>query len=220
MANRAFMNFGHKYANAVMPVSVSCNFVVDNSNGNGLGIRSLKSNGYVKSVRMHTTASSPDNLNPAAGYIMVTLQDNYNRSLGGSLSIVSPISGTPLTATVAGLAYTIVSLGTASLAQWQAAGVPIGLTPAVGLSFIAIASATIGGSAAVEVPATAGSNIDGIETVGDPNQSIANSNVNSNGGAVIILRCLKQNAIAAPANETVIALTFELDNSSVNVDGL
>lgn len=220
MANRAFMNFGHKYANATMPVEVSCNFVVDNSNGNGLGIRSLKSNGYVKSVRMHTTATSPDSLNPAAGYIQVTLADNYARSLGGSLSMVSPISGTPLTATTAGLAYTIVSLGTATAAQWSAAGVPAGQTPAVGLSFIAIATGTIGGSAAVEVPATAGSNIDHIETVGDPNQSISNSNMAVNGGAMIILRCLKANAIQAPANETVIALTFELDNSSVNVDGL
>lgn len=220
MANRAFMNFGHKYANATMPVEVSCNFIVDNSNGSGLGIRSLKSNGYIKSVRMHTTATSPDSLNPAAGYIVVTMQDNYNRSLGGSLSLVSPVSGTPLTATVAGLAYTIVSLGTATLAQWQAAGVPAGFTPAIGLSFVAIATATIGGSAAVEVPATAGSNIDGVETVGDPNASISNNNTNVNGGAMIVLRCLKQNAIQAPANETVIALTFQLDNSSSNVDGL
>lgn len=220
MANRAWMNFGHKYQNATSPSAVYCNFVVDNSNGNGLGIRSLKSNGYVKSVRMHTTATSPDSLNPAIGYLMVQLSDNYARSLGGSLSIVSPISGTPLTATTAGLAYTIVSLGTASLAQWQTAGVLVGFTPAVGLSFIAIATGTIGGSAAVEVPATAGSNVDGIETVGDPNQSLNNSNVNSNGGGMFILRFMKQNAIAAPANESVIALSFELDNSSVNVDGL
>lgn len=220
MANRAFMNFGHKYANATMPVEVSCNFVVDSTNGNGLGIRSLKSNGYIQSVRMHTTATSPDSLNPASGFIQITFKDNYNRSLGGSLSLVSPISGTPLTATTAGLAYTIVSLGTATLAQWQAAGVPIGFTPSVGFSFIAIATGTIGGSAAVEVPATAGSNIDGIETVGDPNQSISNSNTNTYGGASLILRCMKQNVIQAPANETVIALTFQLDNSSVNVDGL
>lgn len=220
MANRAFMNFGHKYANATMPVEVSCNFVVDSTNGNGLGIRSLKSNGYIKSVRMHTSASSPDSLNPAAGYIMVTMADNYNRSIGGSLSMVSPVSGSPLTSTTAGLAYTIVSLGTASAAQWAAAGVPNGQTPKVGLSFIALATGTIGGSAAVEVPATAGSNIDHIETVGDPNASISNNNVASNGGAVIILRCLKASAIQAPANETVIALTFQMDNSSSNVDGL
>lgn len=221
MANRAWMNFGHMYANATMPAQVSCNWVVDATNGNGLGIRSLKSNGYIKNVYMHTSATpATGNPNPAAGYIMIRMTDNYARSLGGSLSLVSPVSGTPLTATVAGLAYTIVSLGTATLAQWQTAGVPKGFTPAVGLSFIATATATIGGSAAVEVPATAGSNIDGVETVGDPNASISNSNVNSNGGALLILRCLKQNAIQQPANETVIALTFSLDNSSVNVDGL
>lgn len=221
MANRAWMNFGHMYANLTMPAMVSCNFVIDSANGNGLGIRSLKSNGYVKNVFMHTSASPLlGNPNPAAGYIMVQLADNYARSISGINSIVSPISGTPLTATTAGLAYTIVSLGTASLAQWQAAGVPVGFTPAVGLSFIALQSATIGGSAAVEVPATAGSNITNIETVGDPNQSISNSNVNSNGGAYVILRCLKNAVIQQPADESVIALTFLLDNSSVNVDGL
>jgi hypothetical protein len=220
MANRAWMNFGHKYANATSPAEVSCNFVVDSANGNGLGIRSLKSNGYIKSVRMHTSATPPDSLNPAVGLIMVTMADNYNRSLGGSLSLVSPVSGTPLTAVTAGLAYTIVSLGTATPAQWAAAGVPKGQTPKVGLSFIAIASLTIGGSAAVEVPAAAGSGIDHVETVGDPNASISNTNVNSNGGAIIILRCMLSNALATPADGTVIGITIQMDNSSSNVDGL
>lgn len=213
---------GHKiYVNATAPSMVSLNFIVDSANGNGLGIRSLKSNGYVKSVFMHTSASvDPSNPNPAAGYIMVQLTDNYARSLAGFNSIVSPVSGTPLTAVTAGLAYTIVSLGTATLAQWQAVGIPLGFTPAVGMSFIATSSATIGGSAAVEVPATAGSNITNIETVGDPNSSINNSNMAVNGGAYVILRCLKNAALQAPADNSVISLNFLLDNSSVNVDGL
>jgi hypothetical protein len=57
MANRAFMNFGHMYANHTMPVMVDCNFIVDSQNGNNLGIRSLKSNGYVKNVFMNVQSS-------------------------------------------------------------------------------------------------------------------------------------------------------------------
>lgn len=50
-------NGGHFYSNITQPVKIDCNFVVDSTNGNGLGIRSLKSNGYVEHVFMHSTAS-------------------------------------------------------------------------------------------------------------------------------------------------------------------
>ena len=45
------------YTNVCKPEVIHCNFIVDAANGNGLGVRSLKSNGYVESVYMHTTAS-------------------------------------------------------------------------------------------------------------------------------------------------------------------
>lgn len=47
-------NGGHFYSNITQPVKIDLNFVVDSANGNGLGIRSLKSNGYVDNVFMHT----------------------------------------------------------------------------------------------------------------------------------------------------------------------
>ena len=183
MANRNFANGGKIYAMEVKPVLVSCNFIVDSTNGNGLGIRSLKGP-LVKSVYMHTSATpAAGNPNPASGIILVQLQDNYNRYLGGFSGQVSPVSGTPLTATVNHTAYVIVSLGTATLAQWQAVGLPKGVKPAVGAAFIATASATIGGSAAVEATASAGSAVDHIEVLGDPNQTLALSQSAINGGA-------------------------------------
>lgn len=157
--------------------------------------------------------------NPAAGYVLVQLQDNYNRSYSGFNAIVSPISGSPLTSTTAGLAYTIVSLGTTTLAQWQAAGVPVGFVPLVGLSFIAIATGAIGGTGAVEVPATAGSNITNIETVGDPNASIAGNSAAGPTGAYVVLRCLKNAAIQAPADNSVISLAFYLSDSAILLAG-
>lgn len=225
MANRNWMN-GHKlYTNITAPSLVDCNFIVDSTNGNGLGIRSLKSNGYVKSVYMHTSSTpATGNPNPAAGYIIVQLTDNYAKSLSGWDSKVSPVSGTPILVASAGvtsvLAYTIVTVGTTTTAGWQSLGFPAGFTPAVGASFIASSTTTATGTGAVEVPATAGTNITNIETIGNPNTMIANSNMATNGGAYFVLQTMKNAAKTAPADGTVISLNFLLDNSSVTVDGL
>lgn len=233
MANRNFASGGKLYSPQVKPVLLNCNFVVDSTNGNGLGIRSLKGP-MVQNVFMHTTVSpgvgnsNPNSLNvvvtnpnPAAGTIVIQLQDNYNRSLCGFDARVSPVSGTPLTATVANTAYIIVSLGTATAAQWQAKGLPAGITPAVGVAFIASATGTIGGSAAVEIAAALGSGICSIETLGDPNLSIApDPSVNQGFAAQMILQCRDYaGAIAAPADGSVISLSFYLSDSSVQVAG-
>lgn len=209
----------------VMPVLLDCNFVVDSTNGNGLGIRSLKGPA-VKAVYMHTSATpAAGNPNPAAGTIVVQLVDPYNRSLSGFDSRVSPVSGTPLAAGASaltpGVAYIIVSVGTTTAAEWHALGVPAGVSPAVGVSFIAALSGSGAGSGSVEATAAAGSGIASIETVGDPNQSIApNPSANQGYGASFILQCRDYaGAIAAPANGSVISLAFLLNNSSIQVQG-
>jgi hypothetical protein len=208
----------------VSPVLLDCNFVVDSTNGNGLGIRSLKGPA-VQAVYMNTSATpSANNPNPAAGTIVVQLQDNYNRSLSGFNAIVSPVSGSPLLVASAGLtvgiAYIIVLLGTTTTAAWHALGVPAGVTPAVGVSFIAAATSALG-TGAVEITAAAGSGICSIETVGDPNLSLSpDPKANQGFGAQIILQCRDYaGAIAAPADGTVISLDFYLNNSSIQVAG-
>lgn len=217
MANRNFASGGKIYSMHTMPVLLDCNFVVDSTNGNGLGIRNLKGPA-ISNVYMNTSSTpAAGNPNPAAGIIIVQLADNYNRSFSGFNSIVSPLSGTPLTSTTANTTYVIVSLGTTTLAQWQAAGVPSGFTPAIGLSFTAIATGAIGGTGAVEITATAGSGITNIETVGDPNTTISNSNYQT--GAQIILQCYASGTKTAPANGSVISLGMYLSNSSVMVQG-
>lgn len=213
MANRymtQFFNTLHK-----SPVLLDCNFVVDSANGNGLGIRSLKGPG-IANVYMHTSATpASGNPNPAAGVIILQLQDTYFRYFGGFSGQVQPVSGTPLTATTANTAYVIVSLGTATLAQWQAVGLPVGLTPTVGQAFIATSSATIGGSAAVEISAASGSGIDHIEILGDPNTTINTPSV----PPYLILQCFAAGVKTAPADGSVISLSSYLSNSSVTVQG-
>ena len=227
MANRNYASAGRIYSMHVKPVLVDCNFIVDSTNGNGLGIRSLKGP-LVQSVYMHTSATpAAGNPNPASGTIVVQLQDNFNRSFSGFNAVVSPVSGSALkidnSALTPGVAYIITTLGDASVAKWNAIGVPAGVTPAVGVSFIA---ASDGGSANVSssrvmTTAAAGSNIMTIETVGDPNLSIApNPSANQGYGASFILQCRDATgAIAAPADGSVISLAFYLSDSSILIAG-
>jgi len=217
MANRRYVQFFNTLHK--MPVLLDCNFIVDSANGNGLGQRSLKGPGIAQ-VYMHTSAPlvGSGNPNPLAGYIQVNLADNYNRYFGGFSGQVSPVSGTPLTSTTANHVYVIVSLGTTTLAQWQAAGVPVGITPAVGVSFVAAATGAIGGTGAVEVIATAGSGIDHIEVVGDPNTTLISSGPNILGGssgAYILLACFAGGVLTQPADGSVVGLSFYLSNSSI-----
>jgi hypothetical protein len=224
MANRRFTTqFLRQFE--VNPVLLSCNFIVDSTNGNGFGVRSLKGEGIAK-VYMNTSATPvAGNPNPAAGIILVQFTDTYARYLSGFSGFVSQV-GTSVTATTIHTIATITSLGTATLAQWTAVGLPKGAVPQVGLSFIATASATIGGSATVAPPATAGSGITSIEAVGDPSTTIsAPTALQSNdvqpigqvAGGYLILRCMASGTQTAPANNSVCGLSFYLSNSSNTV---
>jgi hypothetical protein len=119
-SNKLGNNGGRFYDFLNRPVLIDCNFVVDSTNGNGLGIRSLKGAG-VQNVFMHTTASpgiganGQLNPNPAPGYALIQLMNNYNRYAGGFSGFVSPLSGSNLAINAAALTvgnpYVIVSVG-------------------------------------------------------------------------------------------------------------
>ena len=217
-------NGGHYYSNITQPVKIDVQFTVNAENG--LGITSLKSNGYVRNVFMHTTGTPATNNgylnpNPASGYVLVQFNNNYKYSLGETYSFQSPLSGSSLTSTTIGLAYVIVTLGTTTAAQWLAAGVPPGVTPAVGVSFIAIATGAIGGTGTVNVPATNGSTIVTADVIGDPTVSLNNSSLATNGGAWMLVRFMNGSmAITAPAVGSVCSMSFYFDISTVTIDGL
>lgn len=217
-------NGGHYYSNITQPVKIDLSFTVTPTNG--LGVTSVKSNGYVRNVFMDTSTTPASNngyLNPdpAAGYCLIQLNNNYNHFLGMSYVFRSPASGSSLTSTTAGLAYQIVTLGTTTSAQWLAAGVPPGVTPAVGVSFIAIATGAIGGTGTVNVPAAAGSVVAQAEVIGNPDLSISNSSIAANGGAWLLVRFMDYaGAIVAPATGSVCSMSLHLDASSVTIDGL
>jgi len=224
MANRNFPN-SRLYSGHYAPVMIDCQFTVSSTDSGGLGITSLKGP-YVANVFMNTSATpASGNPNPSAGIIVVQLQDNFNRWLTGFKSISSPNSGSNVAVSGSslsvGAAYVISVLGTSTAADWIALGVPKGVTPAVGVSFIAAATGAGSGSGQVQLPATNGSTVMQIEQVGDPNQSIAPSpSANQGFGGQFIFRCMnKSGAQAAPADGSVITIGLILSNSSLTVGG-
>lgn len=221
MANRRFTQFFetlHK-----KPVLIDCNFIVDPANGNGLGQRSLKGAG-IQQVFMNTSATpAPGSPNPAPGVIVVQLQDCYNYYYGGFSGFVSPATGGLLTSGLTvGNPYVIAVVGASTLAQWQAAGVPSGITPAVGVAFIAKATSIAGGGSVVAVGA---SGIDNIEAIGDPNQTIQSSAgqqaqiLGVQSGAYMIFQCLQDGVLTAPATNSVCGMAFYMSNSLIKVNG-
>lgn len=192
-------------------ILADCNFIVDSTNGNGLGQRSLKGS-LINNVFMHTSAplAGSGNPNPASGVIVVQFADNYRGYLAGFSGQVCLV-GSPQTTTTANTAYIITSLGTATAAQWEAVGLPTNLTPTVGQAFIATASGTIGGSATV-APSGASSGIDHIEVLGDPNTSLSGVTP----GGQMVLQCYSAGTLTAPANGATVGLVFYLRDSSVN----
>lgn len=216
MANRNWLS-NKMYQMQAYPCLVTVSFVVDNTLPNGTN---FVKGGGVSNVYMNTVGvPSATNPNPEPGIIMIELQDSYERLLGGFLQAASPLDGINSLNTVAGQLCVIVSLGTASAAQWAAAGVPAGVTPAVGLAFVPIQSAPIGGGAVVQ-----GMGVSGVATVeacGNGNLSVNRLNSSVNGGALVYMQALDSaGAKVAPANNTVVVGSIYLSNSSVTVNGL
>ena len=216
MANRNWLS-NKMYQMQAYPCLVTVSFVVDNTLPDGVN---FVKGGGVKNVYMNTVGTpSAGNPNPQAGIIMIELQDSYERLLGGFYKIASPLDGSSQTATTAGQLCVIVSLGTATLAQWQAAGLPEGIEPAVGVAFVPTVSGTIGGSAAVQGMGVSG--VTTVEACGDGNLSIRRKNNTVNGGGLVYLQALDSaGAKVAPALNSVVLASIYLSNSSVTVQGL
>ncbi len=182
------------YTNVAGPRDVNVQFTVTPTNG--LGITSLKSNGYVRNVFMHTstTPAANDgytNPNPAVGYAAIQFKNNFNYYLNGFAQCQVPnVTSTSIdnSALTIGRVYVISTLGNASAAVWTAIGVPPGVTPAVGVSFVAL---TVGAgsnvlTSRVMLPSTSG--VYGVEIIGSPSTMLSNSNIASNGGAWLLLQ--------------------------------
>lgn len=220
---RGSQNAGHYYSNIVMPQEVAMQFVVNAADTGGLGITSLKSNGWVRNVFMNTsaTAGSNDgvtNPNPAAGNILIQLKQNFNVFYGMAWYSQAVVTGAALTSVTNHVSYQIVTVGTTTAAQWVTAGLPSGVTAAVGVSFNAIVTASIGGTGTVKALTNAG--VDNIQVVGNPTLATT-SDIARYGGSYVLLQTLGSGlALANPTDTAVLGIRLFYDRSSVTVDGL
>lgn len=223
MANRNWSNGGKIAAMHSLPVLVECKFKVDDTQA--IGISNLVGP-TVQAVYMHSAAATPSGPNPAAGTIVIQLQDNYFVGLSAIKGMfTSPNSGSDVkidnTAMTAGVAYVITTLGDATAAKWHAIGVPAGITPAVGVAFIAASNGGTGNalSSRVQATATNGSGVASVEIVGGLSSMINPSpSANQGYGASFILQCYDYaGAKVAPVAGSRIHLMLYLNSSSVAV---
>lgn len=114
---RGAPNAGHFYSNIVNPIKVDIQFQVSSTDSGGFGIKSLKSNGYVQSVFMNTSATpATGNPNPAAGYCLIHMKQNFNHFLGMNYVAEPPVTGAAINISdssvlTEGVAYQIVTVG-------------------------------------------------------------------------------------------------------------
>lgn len=209
----------------------------------GATIASIVSSGSI-TLSVATTSSTTGSItyqgkgsnNPLAGFAQVTFKNNFNYYLGGFSGFVSTVSGSALkvdnSVLSRGQAYTITTLGNSTLADWQAIGFPVGFVPAVGSNFIASTVGVPGeantSTSRVMVPKASG--ILTVETMGDPNKNMNNSNIASNAGANLIVQFLAPTLSTlaygspmiptAPVDGSICGMSFWFDGSSVTVDGI
>ncbi len=225
MANRRFTQFFSTLHNK--PVLLDCNFQVAPADSAGKGTTNVKGGG-VQNVFMHTSAPAvgSGNPNPAAGFIYVQLQDNYNKFFSSWAEFLAPASGTPIVVTAAGAhltvgqVYQITKLGTTTAANWVTLGLPIGTTAALGVSFVAAATGAGTGTGEVQLPT--GSGVDSVEVVGTPNLMIASQSATIAGqtnGSYLIFQCLAGGIVTAPATGSVGYLCMYFGNSAILNNG-
>lgn len=225
MANSRFTQF--MYSKHVMPAVIDCQFTVTPTDATG--VTGLKGPG-VSAVYMASSTTSTDPIfEPADGIIHVKLMDNYNKVLAVDWNAQPPVTGSSIsisgsTVLTQGVPYQIVTLGTSTDANWQAAGLPSGVSAAVGQAFIA--KITGGGTGTGTVKALGIGGIASIEVCGNPSLATLYPTGASNTGGWLILQSLAATSSSvttllpvAPTTGTVITLKFFLSNSSVTVAG-
>lgn len=202
MANR---NYPQKlqYSPHLMPVSLDMQVSIGSS---GAPTIANSSNYFINSITRL-----------AAGQYRIQLQDNYQRLLSFQARFRAPVTGSsvPSGSLSAGTVYQITAVGSTN---WVTAGVPAGITPAIGVSFKAAGTAAGTGTA----KAIGNSGIGSVELLSDVTQMLSNQPFQYPNGGYIDFQCLAPTNSSTttaiptdPASGSVMYIQFLLSNSSV-----
>ena len=117
--------------------------------------------------------------------------NSFTTSVGGHTVTVTSAASASLALSPApqdiNTGFTVSAITYTTLAKdWAHVGLQPGLTPAVGQAFIAATTGGSLGTGTVIAPGVSG--IVSVEVIGDPNASIANSNIAANGGALLLVQ--------------------------------
>lgn len=197
MANRYFTQFF--YTPHKMPVMIDCNIAIGATGAVG----TIKGPGVSGVTRLGT------------GLYQIKLQDNYYKFYKLDWNLEAPVTGSAVNdgSFVTGTLYQITTVGTT---DWTAAGLPAGLTAAVGMVFKA---AGAGGAGTGAAKALGSSGVFAVEVVGNPQLMLAPQG-SANQGAIITIKCLDASGAAVdPTSGSVLFLDMYLSNSSVVVQG-
>lgn len=153
----------------------------------------------------------------SAGIYKILMEDSFARYLDSSFQLRGPGTGsTAVTAITPGVVYIILTLGNTTQAQWVTAGVPAGVTAAVGLPFLAAATSL--GTGTVSTPASSG--IECVEIAGNPNVSV--NKLSNAGDSYFVIKCMGPTAAGNtamiptdPVSGSVMEFNIFLRNSSI-----
>lgn len=196
MANRSFTQFF--YTPHKMPVLLDCNVAIGATGAVG----TVKGPGIAAVTRL------------GVGVYQIQLQDDYYKFYLNKWYFGAPVTGAAVNdgSFVVGTMYQITSVGTTN---WAAAGLPVGITPAVGAVFLA---SSVGGAGTGAAKAMGSSGIFAVEVLGDTNTMLAN--LTPGQGGFVTIKCLNAAGAATdPAAGSLMGLGFYLSNSSVMVQG-
>lgn len=144
------------------------------------------------------------------GVYEVKLQDTYYKFHRLQVSFYGPVTGAAVAggAFVAGTLYQIQSLGSTTQAQWVAAGLPSGVTAAVGVPFVASAV----GAGTGTVKALGKSGVAACEIAGDPQKTVT-----ALAYPYFLFSCYDYaGALVDPASGSVMYVDAIFQNSSVD----
>lgn len=149
----------------------------------------------------------------AAGVYQIQLQDNYAQFLHLAARLAAPVTGSAVLigALTPGVVYQITVVGAATTAQWITAGVPVGITPAVGVTFVALATSA-GSLSACKAIGVSG--ISAVEIVGDTSTMLQNQPVVPLSGGFLTIQCLG----ATDASTTTLIPTDPISGSTLYIE--
>ncbi len=129
-----------------------------------------------------------------------------------------PLPGAPAEGAIpTGFTFAVTKY-TSNLQDWQAVGVPPGVVPAVGVSFIATAVGySTGGGSTGLVKALGVSGLLGYEILGNPSLSInpiPMSGSPNNGGWILLKLLDPAGAVGAPANTSILSMQLLLEQAA------